>query len=317
MRADPSPTERVAAGSLPLGPAFGALVVPTFCLIVLGALVRAHEAGLACPDWPLCFGELVPQMDVRVAFEWSHRALAGSVAIAFAVLSALALRRPTTPPAARRLIAVAAVLLVAQILLGALTVWKLLAAWTVTSHLVVGNAFDLALLCIALTLRDHERARTVRTSASAGIRGWLAVAAILLFVQVVLGGLVSSRFAGLSCPDWPACNGGSWFPSWHGPVGLHLLHRWNAVLLVAAVIGAGFVAQREPRLRGLAALGAVLVVVQLLVGIANVLLAIPVEVTGLHSALAAALVLCIGAAARAAWQGPGGAPAGSPRIFER
>lgn len=56
-------TRKIATG-------FVALVVLTECLIVLGALVRAHEAGLACPDWPLCFGEFVPAFDLRVAFEW-------------------------------------------------------------------------------------------------------------------------------------------------------------------------------------------------------------------------------------------------------
>ena len=68
---------RLAAG-------FATLLVLTFGLIVLGALVRANDAGLACPDWPLCFGELLPRFDVKVAFEWSHRAIAGTVALCFA-----------------------------------------------------------------------------------------------------------------------------------------------------------------------------------------------------------------------------------------
>ena len=48
----------------------------TFCLIVVGALVRANDAGLACPDWPLCYGEFVPTFDLKVAFEWGHRVFA-------------------------------------------------------------------------------------------------------------------------------------------------------------------------------------------------------------------------------------------------
>ena len=59
--------------------AFLALTVATLGLVVLGALVRAHGAGLACPDWPLCFGNFVPAMDLRVAFEYSHRVLAWTV----------------------------------------------------------------------------------------------------------------------------------------------------------------------------------------------------------------------------------------------
>ena len=58
---------------------FVGLAAVTYVLIVLGALVRAHGAGLSCPDWPLCFGEVIPEFDFKIAFEWGHRVLAGSV----------------------------------------------------------------------------------------------------------------------------------------------------------------------------------------------------------------------------------------------
>jgi heme A synthase len=285
-------------------PAFAVLVGVTELLIVLGALVRAHSAGLACPDWPLCFGEVIPQMNLEVAFEWSHRVLAGSVGLAFATLATLAWRDPTTPSATRRWIVLASFLLLAQVLLGALTVWHLLASWTVTSHLVTGNSFALVVLFITLSLREGA-APAQRARVSGPVRSAVLGVAALLALQVVLGGLVSSRFAGMACPEWPACNGGAWFPSFSGSVGLHLLHRWNGTLLALALVALAGLARSEPGLRGLTALAALLGVAQVLVGIANVLLAIPVEVTGLHSALAAALVLCVGATARRALRGAG------------
>lgn len=283
---------------------FAALVAATFALIVLGALVRAHHAGLACPDWPLCFGDLVPRMDLRVAFEWSHRALAGSVSLAFAALSFRALRHRARVRGLLPLLAVAAAVLGAQILLGALTVWKLLASWTVTSHLLTGNAFALVLLLVAATLREFGRGSPERPALPALARSVWVAAAVLLVFQVALGGLVSSRYAGLACVDWPACRDGVWLPGWEGSVGLHLLHRWNGALLLAALAACAIASRRAPGLRALGVLAVALGLAQMTVGIANVLLRIPVEVTGLHSALAAALVLTLALALREVWLRP-------------
>jgi heme A synthase len=284
-----------------------ALVALTTALIVLGALVRAHGAGLACPDWPLCFGEWVPALNLEVGFEYTHRVVAGTVALAFAALGALALRDAALRPRVARLLALAAGLLGLQVLLGALTVWKLLAVWTVTSHLVIGNSFNACLLLLALELRDAARGAEPQPAAPARpdravrrARAALAAAAVLLAVQIVLGGLVSASYAGLACPEWPRCNGGLWFPAWRGSVGLHLAHRWNAYLLLAALAAAAAAGRGVPRLRTLADGALVLGLAQVGAGVANVLLGIPVEITALHSALAALLVLTLTAALRGA-----------------
>jgi heme A synthase len=285
------------------------VLVLTFGLIVLGALVRAHEAGLACPDWPLCFGEFVPEFDLRVGFEYSHRVLAGSVSLLFAGLAGLAAHRPAARRACAGLLAAGAALLVTQILLGALTVWKQLAAWTVTAHLLTGNAFALVLLATALALADAALG-TRPAAVPRAARPAVTAAAGLLLVQVALGGLVASRYAGLVCPEWPACRGGVWFPAGEAGVGLHLLHRWNAVALVAALAAAAAAGSRgSARLRRATRLALALGAAQIPVGVANVLLRLPVEVTGLHSALAAALVLATTAAAREVWRRDKPAPA--------
>jgi len=273
---------------------FLALVGATFLLIVLGALVRAHGAGLACPDWPLCFGRALPAFDLRVGFEWTHRVVAGSVALGFAGLALAVLRRPEASRVCAGWVAGAALLLVIQIALGALTVWQLLASWTVTSHLVVGNAFDACLLVIALRL--HRGVGVPASPPPAAARLWVAGACVLLALQLGLGGLVSSRYAGLACPEWPTCNGGAWFPSWGGAVGLHLLHRSNGYALGLLLLGAALATRGASRVGRALRAAAWLGLAQIAAGILNVRLGLPVEVTGLHSALAAALVLCLAAA---------------------
>jgi len=294
--ADVRALRRLSAG-------FFALCAATFGLIVLGALVRAHGAGLACPDWPLCFGRVVPAFDLRVAFEWTHRAVAGGVALGFAGLAFATLRRPTARAASRGWLLAAALLLAAQIGLGALTVWKLLAAWTVTSHLVIGNTFNASLLWIGLRLR-RAGAAGAPAAAPPAARAWLAATIACLALQFVLGGLVSSRYAGLACPEWPTCNGGVWFPSFGGAVGLHLLHRSNGYLLALLLGVSAWVARRHGALGRALGLAAALGAAQIVVGILNVRLGLPVEITGLHSALAAALVLSLAAAASEARSEP-------------
>ncbi len=282
-----------------LAAGFFGLCGATSLLIVLGALVRAHGAGLACPDWPLCFGRAIPVFDLRVGFEWTHRVVAGGIALAFSGLAFAALRRPAARARCAPWVGLAALLLALQILLGALTVWQLLASWTVTSHLLTGNAFNACLLLIGQRLRPAPA--PPEAAAVGALRLWLPATLLSLVLQLVLGGLVSSRYAGLACPEWPTCNEGVWFPTFGGAVGLHLLHRSNGYLLVLLLLGAALLARGRGALGRVLGLAAALGLVQVVVGVLDVRLGLPVEVTGLHSALAAALVLSLAAASALAF----------------
>ena len=280
---------------------FQLLVVLTFCLIVLGALVRANDAGLACPDWPLCFGDLIPKIDVQVGFEWSHRLLAGCVTLIFALLSWSAWRSPARSRTVTTLLSIAAALIAVQITLGALTVWLKLAPWTVTAHLITGNAFASTAFLLSLVFRAEKGIHELPLLVS--IRKRLGITAVggLLLIQLGLGGLVSSQYAGMACPEWPTCNGGVWFPSWGGAVGLHLFHRMTAYALIVCLGVAAFSCRRDRRLRGPTALAFGLGILQGSVGVASVRNGIPVELTGLHTALATALVLTLVCALHRVW----------------
>lgn len=289
-----------------VGRFFLTLVALTWMLIVFGALVRAHGAGLACPDWPYCFGSLLPRMDFRVLLEYGHRAVAGSLTLLFVLASALALRRPATRDVARKKILLAAVLLGTQIVLGGLTVLHLLARWSVVSHLVTGNLFCLVLLLIARSLLGFGE--TPRPAPPA-VRRLAVVAGALLAIQIVLGGLVSSSYAGLACPDWPTCDGGSWFPTFAGLIGLQLAHRLGAYAVAAAFISLSVASRRVPVLGRLSITALHVVFLQILIGVTNVLWQLPVEVTAMHSAVATLLVLLTTLILRAALAGPAPSPA--------
>lgn len=310
--AAPSAAREPAAALRRLALVGAVLAGATYCLIVLGALVRAHGAGLACPDWPLCFGRVVPEFDLRVAFEWGHRAVAGSVALGFAAFAVAVARRPALRRPLMPLLVVATALLLAQVLLGALTVWHLLASWTVTSHLVTGNAFAATLVWTVAALRDRAMWRDGEPPPRPTIPGPVAaavgIAAVLLVFQMVLGGLVASRFVGLACPEWPTCLDGQWFPTLRGAVGLQVLHRLNGYALWTALAVAALVARGHARVGVLLGAAWLVATAQIAVGVANVLWRIPVEITGLHSALAATLVALLVLCVREAWlrrPGPG------------
>jgi heme A synthase len=261
------------------------LAAGTFFLIVFGAAVRANDAGLACPDWPLCFGEVIPAIDFKVGFEFGHRVLAGLLSLGFLGLGAAILRQPALRARQGVLWLAAAVVLAVQIVLGGLTVLELLAEWTVTSHLVAGNTFCLALLLLGLWLGESGRVRPAVSWLARMAAGGFA---LLVLTQMILGGFVSSSGAGLACGNaFPSCAGSAWIPTLQGIVGLQVWHRLVAgALLLAAVLLAMLL--RGHRV-SLVVLG--VVVAQGLVGIANVWWMVPVEVTLLHSAGAAALVL--------------------------
>jgi cytochrome c oxidase assembly protein subunit 15 len=270
--------------------------------IALGALVRAHGAGLACPDWPLCFGEVIPRFDFKIAWEVSHRYVGWAFGAAYLALGVAIVRDRGVRRAAGRIWGVGLALLASQGLLGALTVWHLLASWSVTSHLIVGNAWNACVLWLGLALKAHA---TGASPPRGPLRARFAVAlaALFLFFQVALGGMVSSRGADLACSQWPSCFGGEWFPVWgfENPIGLHVHHRANAYLLAAMIAWTAWAARGLPRLAGRARLALVLVFAQMVLGIANVLLHLRVEITALHTALAGALVLTLTACTHTAF----------------
>jgi cytochrome c oxidase assembly protein subunit 15 len=95
---------------------------------------------------------------------------------------------------------------------------------------------------------------------------------------------------------------GEFFPTFSGIQGLHVLHRTVAYTLVAALLVAAALTRRHPALGRCLALASALALAQVAVGVANVLLRLPVEITALHSALAAALVCTLGIAMQVAWR---------------
>jgi heme A synthase len=126
-----------------------------YTTIVLGGTVRGMGAGLACPDWPLCNGHILPDLgDPLVAVEYAHRLVAALTSLFLLTTFAVAILwfRPDVRLVTFSLTSVG--LLVAQVVLGALTITSSLDWVIVTMHLALGTAtFASSLLVAFLALR--------------------------------------------------------------------------------------------------------------------------------------------------------------------
>ena len=174
------------------------IAIATLLLMAVGSATRVMNAGLACPDWPLCYGQLVPtqQMNLQVFLEWFHRldaALIGFSAIALCGLSWWWRQElPFWMPYAAT---VALFTIVFQGILGALTVTQLLRFDIVTAHLAMALLFFCILIVIGASLTNVSSNCTIPRSL--GISG--LIAATLIYFQSLIGGLVASRWALHQC----------------------------------------------------------------------------------------------------------------------
>jgi cytochrome c oxidase assembly protein subunit 15 len=270
-----------------------------FALIVVGSIVRTTGSGLACPDWPLCHGRLIPPLQFNILIEWCHRLLALVVGLGLVVTATWTWSHAATRARLGGLAATSIALYLSQALLGALTVWRLLDPNVVSGHLAVALLLFATLLTLGLSARQAARDgmdAAARSGAHAVPRGsgllpLFATATAAIWMQAVLGGMVSTNHASLACPDWPTCNG-RWLPEFSGLVGLQMAHRFGAYLLIALL---GWVAVRSGRAadmttRNLGRVLFLLVLAQGVIGVANVLLGIPVWVSALHLGNAALML---------------------------
>lgn len=283
----------------------------TFPLIVLGTIVRLKGAGLACPDWPLCYGRVTPLGNVinpapegvKIALEVGHRYLAGAIGLAVFGLAGVAWTRFKRHDTVRWLSFGAVALLIPQALLGALTVWMKLAPITVSLHLISGNLFFASLILLTIQsfrAADSDASAAGSDDASASPRRsfrWLALGTLVVAgLQIWLGGWVSSSGAAMACSEFPTCHG-----SWALPTNylewLQMGHRAGGVTLAGVVAGLSALAYRADHLdrsvRVVAVSLSALVVAQILIGWFNVAYYVPVPTSALHTATAAAIFGCL------------------------
>jgi cytochrome c oxidase assembly protein subunit 15 len=300
-------------------------------VISLGAYVRLSDAGLGCPDWPGCYGHLLGVPDTahehaaaQQAFpgspvethkawkEMTHRYFAGTLGLLIAAIAVLAWRQRRTPGRSPWIATGLIGIVGLQALLGMWTVTLLLRPVVVTAHLL-GGMTTLALL-VWLLLASGAAANAGNPGGTAALRLHAALALLAVVVQIALGGWVSSNYAALICNDFPTCLG-TWVPdmdfatafSLHRELGrtgtgdflpgaalvaIQWSHRLGA-LVVAALAGTlAWRLWRSPIRRAWGIWLGVSLAAQIALGIANVLLFLPLHLAVAHN-LGAAVLLAV------------------------
>jgi heme a synthase len=302
----------------------------TLCVVVLGAYVRLSDAGLGCPDWPGCYGTLtVPQSNEALAHahetypdspvehakawkEMVHRYLAGILGLLVLALFVQAWRERNQIKVTPWLPTALIVIVGFQAALGMWTVTLLLKPAIVTMHLMGGMTTLAILIWIA---HRHWGISSANFLQSGNARFFVRLAIVVLLLQILLGGWTSTNYAALACTDFPTCHG-VWIPEMDFTNAFHLfrelgenaegqplalpayvaiqwIHRIGALITFIYLGALGLHLIKKPQLMGLASMMLFLLLVQVGLGIANLVLHLPTVLAVAHNMVAALLLVTV------------------------
>lgn len=246
-------------------------LIAAFAQIILGGVVRVTGSGDACPDWPLCHGQIIPPFDYHIWLEFTHRLVATAVGLLVLASLVLAWRHFRTSKPVMLAMSASMVLVIAAAILGGLTVLSELSWWTRLIHLGLAE-LTVAALAIAW-LAGHpddqpvgsqslgkKASRQDRIMAWAGLGGLLAV--------ILYGSYMVGVGYGAICAGWPLCLGD------RNPAGtpflIHMIHRYMVAVVAVFVLRACIAAWRRgaalAQLRWMVVLTAGFLVIEIGVG---------------------------------------------------
>jgi len=289
-------------------------------VVFLGAYTRLSDAGLGCPDWPGCYGHWrVEANAIEPAKAWAemiHRYAASILGLLILVLGILGLvrRHDIHQPVFIPLLLIA--LVIFQAALGRWTVTLQLLPVVVMGHLLGGMAILALLWILALKLGHHFEIRNLGEDKK--FRFWAILGLIIVFLQISLGGWTSTNYAALVCPDFPYCHG-QLFPlhelhkafNVFMPIGknfeggvldtpsrisIQVIHRLGAVITTVYLLGLGLwvlCAARQKLCKAIMIVIWLALVLQISLGILNVVLMLPISIALMHNIGAAVLLLSI------------------------
>ena len=311
---------------------FGALF--TLIVISLGAWVRLTDAGLGCPDWPGCYGllttpdtvdelakarEYYPNADIDVGKAWRemlHRYMAGLLGLYVFFVTYISIKyskRSYTLPV------LISILIIIQAIMGMLTVTMLVKPTIVTTHLFFGMLTATLLFINSLKYSDISMSSEKIPAIALII---ITITWVFLIIQILLGGWTSTNYASLACTDFPKCLD-QWYPkemifneafnvinlpdvnyeggilAYGAKVAIHYSHRITALILTFVFISALYVVfklNKHSLLKKLMSISIIFFILQVILGISNVVYSLPLNIAVWHTMNAAILMALISSA---------------------
>ncbi len=286
----------------------------TFCLIIAGGLVTSTDSGLAVPDWPLSYGQLMPPMVGGIFYEHGHRMVATFVGILTTVLM-IWLWRGDDRHWVKVLGTITLLAVIVQGVLGGITVLYLLPTWVSVSHATLAQSFfSLSIVLAIITSRSYRLCIPVEEPQAKKTHMIALVTTGAVLVQLILGALIRHTGSGLAIPDFPLSYT-HWLPPMNSvemsslneyrltyydlpPVELyqiwiHFTHRIMALLvsgLVLANVWHVLKYHPEREMRESAIIQGTLLLVQVLLGALTVWTGKGVQVSTAHVAVGALLL---------------------------
>ena len=293
-------------------------------VVGIGAFTRLSDAGLGCPDWPGCYGKWIVKANIakpalssldtnKAMTEMLHRYLAGILALSLVtttIIRAIYFNNSKLIPKTSIYIIL---LLITQGLFGMWTVtWKL-HPLAVMPHLIGGISIS-SLICWNY-YKNHKRKLYIPTK----LKYLIQISLVIIFMQTILGGWTSSNYAALICPDFPTCQG-SWLPKMNfnegfqiPPIGpnyegglfslpartaIHFSHRVGALISCLLICYTLYYSETNKKLSCPTTISNVriiffLTVIQAGLGIANVVLALPLTIAVGHNIVALLIILTL------------------------
>jgi len=216
------------------------LAAATVVLILAGSLVTSHDAGLSVPDWPTSYGwnmfTFPPSMWVaNILYEHGHRLIASSVGFLTIIMAAwLWLAEPRRWLRWFGVAALGAV--VAQGILGGITVLFFLPAAVSTAHAGLAEIFFCMTVAIALFTSPGWVASDAGAVDDARLRRIATAATALVYSQIIVGAAMRHTGAGLAIPDFPLMFGHVVPDHWSPAIAVHFAHRMGALVVTCAIL---------------------------------------------------------------------------------